>query len=110
MTLPPRNLVRRLSPEERAALLRRHPDWGLAKDRDAITRYFRFKDFVETFAFISAVALLAERAGHHPEWTNVYDRVEIILTTHDAGGLSERDAEMALKIDALASIFDYQIL
>jgi 4a-hydroxytetrahydrobiopterin dehydratase len=103
-------LPRRLSDAERVLVLTCHPEWSLVKDRDAITRYFRFRDFVEAFAFISAVALLAERAGHHPEWTNVYDRVEIILTTHDAGGLTERDAAMAGRIDALARIFEYETI
>lgn len=103
-------LPRRLADSERAQLLIRLADWSMVKDRDAITRYFRFRDFVEAFAFISAVALLAERAGHHPEWTNVYDRVEIILTTHDAGGLTERDAAMAMKIDAIARLFDFQTI
>lgn len=101
---------RRLPNGERVLLLTHHPDWSLVKDRDAITRYFRFKDFVEAFAFISAVALLAERADHHPEWTNVYNRVEIILTTHKAGGLSERDAAMVTRIDALARIFEYETI
>ena len=103
-------LPRRLADVERAQLLIRLSEWSMVKDRDAITRYFRFRDFVEAFAFISAVALLAERAGHHPEWANVYDRVEIILTTHDAGGLTERDAAMAGRIDALARIFEFETL
>jgi 4a-hydroxytetrahydrobiopterin dehydratase len=106
MTLVPLPL-RRLSDVERERLLDRHPKWTLVKDRDAVTRYFRFRDFVEAFAFMSAIALLAERADHHPEWTNVYDRVEIILTTHDAGGLTERDAAMVIRIDALAQIFTF---
>jgi 4a-hydroxytetrahydrobiopterin dehydratase len=101
---------RRLPDGERVLLLSRHPDWRLVKDRDAITRHFHFKDFVEAFAFISAVALLAERADHHPEWTNIFNRVEIILTTHDAGGLSERDAAMATRIDALARIFEFETI
>ncbi|MDB5580049.1 MAG: putative pterin-4-alpha-carbinolamine dehydratase [Bradyrhizobium sp.] len=103
-------LPRRLSDKERVHLLTHNPEWSLVKDRDAITRYFRFRDFVEAFAFISAVALLAERAGHHPEWTNVYDRVEISLTTHDAGGLTERDAAMAGRIDAVARLFEYETI
>jgi 4a-hydroxytetrahydrobiopterin dehydratase len=103
-------LPRRLSDKERVHLLTRRPEWSMVKDRDAITRYFRFRDFVEAFAFISAVALLAERAGHHPEWTNVYDRVEIILTTHDMGGLTERDAAMAARIDAVARLFEFETI
>jgi len=71
------------------------------KERDAVRRSFSFKDFVEAFGFMSKVALLAERADHHPEWTNVYNRVEILLTTHDAGGLSRRDIALAEAIDRL---------
>ena len=73
--------------------------WACRDDR--ICREFLFKDFVEAFGFMSAVALLAERANHHPEWRNVYNRVSIELTTHDAGGLTERDFALAREIDAL---------
>ena len=75
------------------------PEWTLQGDR--ICREFRFADFVEAFAFMSAVALLAERANHHPEWQNVYNRVSIELTTHDAGGLTQRDMALAREIDGL---------
>ena len=73
--------------------------WQLQGDK--IRRELQFKDFVEAFGFMSTVALLAERADHHPEWFNVYNRVNIELTTHDAGGLSERDFKLAAEIDAL---------
>ena len=77
------------------------PRWS--RDGDHIRREFRFSDFVEAFAFMGAVALIAERANHHPEWSNVYNRVEIALSTHDAGGLSERDFALAGAIDRLAT-------
>ena len=66
-----------------------------------IVREFRFDDFVQAFAFMTSVALLAERANHHPEWSNVYNRVSIRLTTHDAGGLTRRDMDLAAEIDRL---------
>jgi 4a-hydroxytetrahydrobiopterin dehydratase len=94
-------MVKKLSNAERAAYLADLPAWKLAEGRDAITRSFRFKDFSEAFGFMSRVALLAEKADHHPEWSNVWNRVDILLTTHDAGGLSMRDIEMAKVIDAL---------
>jgi 4a-hydroxytetrahydrobiopterin dehydratase len=94
-------MVEQLSEAERADALDGLPDWDYDEGRDAITRRFAFADFSEAFAFMARVALIAERADHHPEWSNVYNRVEILLTTHDAGGLSERDIEMAEAIDDL---------
>lgn len=85
----------------RNALLAAHPDWSLARDGMAIERKFIFADFSEAWGFMNRVALLAEKADHHPEWFNVYNRVEITLTTHDAGGLSQRDVDMAAAIEAL---------
>lgn len=85
----------------RNALLAAHPDWLLARDGMAIERKFIFADFSEAWGFMNRVALLAEKADHHPEWFNVYNRVEITLTTHDAGGLSQRDVDMAAAIEAL---------
>jgi 4a-hydroxytetrahydrobiopterin dehydratase len=93
--------VPQLTPAETAALLGQHPDWAAAREGKAITRTFRFRDFSEAWGFMSRVALLAEAQDHHPEWFNVYNRVEVTLTTHDAGGLSARDARMAAAIDAL---------
>ena len=91
-----------LTPDARAALLEglAATGWSLVEGRDAIARDFRFEDFSAAFGFMTRVALLAERMDHHPEWSNVYGRVEIVLTTHAAGGLSERDAAMARAIDA----------
>lgn len=94
-------MVEQLSPAEREDALEGLPEWDHDDARDAITRNFTFDDFSQAFAFMTQVALLAEKADHHPEWSNVYNRVEILLTTHDAGGLSERDIEMAQAIDAL---------
>ncbi|WP_419825455.1 4a-hydroxytetrahydrobiopterin dehydratase [Sphingomonas sp.] len=78
------------------------PGWRHEPGRDALTRSFRFSGFAEAFAFMTRVAILAEKADHHPEWSNVYDRVDILLTTHDAGGLSSRDVTLARAIDAFA--------
>lgn len=78
-----------------------HPDWELRDGK--LYRRCQFADFVEAFGFMARVALLAERANHHPEWFNVYNKVEIELTTHDAGGISERDFALATEIDALLS-------
>ncbi|GGI87364.1 hypothetical protein GCM10007973_24780 [Polymorphobacter multimanifer] len=76
---------------------------GWSQVRDGIEKDWKFKNFVAAFGFMSRVALLAEKADHHPEWSNVYGKVHIRLTTHDAGGLSERDLALAGAIDALAS-------
>jgi 4a-hydroxytetrahydrobiopterin dehydratase len=95
-------MVEPLSEAERAEALEGLPDWDHDEARDSIARSFAFADFNEAFGFMTRVALLAEKADHHPEWSNVYNRVEILLTTHDAGGLSERDIDMARAIDALA--------
>jgi 4a-hydroxytetrahydrobiopterin dehydratase len=94
-------MVERLDDATRKKLLADHPDWSLEPDRDAIVRTFRFADFSEAFAFMTRVALLAEVQDHHPEWSNIYNRVTIALTTHDADGLSVRDARMAASIEAL---------
>lgn len=90
-----------LSPAERDQLASNCPDWRLVPGRDAIERAFRFKDFSAAWAFMSRVALLAESMDHHPEWTNVYNKVTITLTTHDAGGLTTRDAALAAAIDGV---------
>ena len=72
--------------------------WSLVEDRDAITKTFKFKSFVEAWGWMSRMALIAEKMDHHPEWSNVYNRVEVTLTTHDAGGLSKLDVELAEKM------------
>jgi 4a-hydroxytetrahydrobiopterin dehydratase len=94
-------MVEKLNTAERATLSATLPEWKLVEGRDAITRAFRFKDFSEAWGFMARVALLAEAQDHHPEWFNVWNRVEITLSTHDAGGLSARDVRLALAIDGL---------
>ena len=76
--------------------------WRMVDGRDAIARSYRFADFNAAWGFMSRVALWAEKWDHHPEWTNVWNRVEVVLTTHDAGGLSMLDVQLAQKMDALA--------
>jgi 4a-hydroxytetrahydrobiopterin dehydratase len=93
--------IPKLSEPERDAALAKLSDWTLRADGLAIERAFKFADFSEAFGFMTRVALLAEQADHHPEWSNVYNRVEITLTTHDAGGLSQRDVAMATEIGGL---------
>jgi len=90
-----------LSADQRQQLAQQQPLWTLTADR--MTRQLVFRDFVEAFGFMSQVALLAETRGHHPNWSNVYNRVSIELTTHDLGGLSDLDADLATAIDALLS-------
>ena len=92
-------MIEKLTTEERARLLPGLNGWTMAEGRDALIKTYRFKDFTEAFAFMTRVALLAEKADHHPEWFNVYNRVEILLTTHDADGLSMRDIALAKAID-----------
>ena len=89
----------KLSPAEIERRLQSLPDWVV--DQHKLYRQFVFRDFVEAFGFISRVALLAEAMNHHPEWSNVYNRVDIHLTSHDAGGISERDFTLAGRINRL---------
>lgn len=95
-------MIAKLTEEERAVALQALPLWTRVAAPDGIRRSFSFASFVEAFGFMTQVALLAEKADHHPEWSNVYNRVEIVLTTHDAGGLSQRDVDLAVAIDAVA--------
>ncbi len=76
-------------------------DWKRVEGRDAISRSFIFQDFNQAFAFMTRVALKAEQMNHHPEWFNVWNKVEVTLTTHDTGGVSERDIELAQFMDGL---------
>ena len=87
----------------RDAFLSQHNDWQLASDRDAISRQFQFVDFSEAFAFMTRVALLAEKLDHHPDWSNSYNKVAVTLSTHDAGGVTPLDLEMAKAMEAFAS-------
>ena len=90
-----------LSADQMAALPQDLPHWALVGGK--LRREFRFADFVEAFGFMSRVALVAEAMGHHPEWSNVWNRVVVELTTHDTGGLSNLDVQLARRIDGLAS-------
>ena len=94
--------VTQLTDQERTDALAALPEWSLRADGLAIERTFLFKDFSQAFGFMTRAALLAEVQDHHPEWFNVYNRVQVTLTTHDAGGLSQRDVKMATTMDALA--------
>ena len=93
--------ITQLNPAERDAALARLPQWTLREDGLAIVRRLKFADFGEAFGFMTRVAIAADKADHHPEWFNVYNRVEITLTTHDAGGLSKRDLALAGAIEAM---------
>ena len=77
--------------------------WSRFEGRDAIRKEFKFKNFIDAFGFMTRSAIWAEKWNHHPEWSNVYNRVEVLLTTHDVDGLSELDVKLAKKMDALAS-------
>lgn len=92
----------RLSADSLQEALAALPGWQRAADREAIVRAFEFKDFRQAFAFMTRVALMAERLDHHPEWRNVYKHVEILLTTHDAGGVTQLDIELARYCDDVA--------
>ena len=98
--------VPELSEGDRNRLLEKHPEWSLSREGKAVERKFQFANFSEAWGFMNRVALLAEKQDHHPEWFNVYNRVEITLTTHDAnpdkgGGLSQRDVVMVRSIEEL---------
>ena len=94
-------MVERLSGAAREAALAELTGWSPVEGRDAIQKSYRFRDFTEAFGFMTRVALLAEKADHHPEWFNVYNKVDIVLTTHDANGLSARDIKLAKAIDGV---------
>ena len=92
----------KLSAAERAAALERLPGWREVEGRDAIAREFAFTDFSEAFGFMARAALVAEKIDHHPEWSNVYRKVSVVLSTHEAGGLTEKDIRLAEAMDKLA--------
>ncbi|CAH0307462.1 4a-hydroxytetrahydrobiopterin dehydratase [Roseomonas sp. CECT 9278] len=96
-------MVDKLDAAARAGLAQALPGWALVDGRDALRRTFRFADFNAAWGFMSRVALLAEKHDHHPEWSNVWNRVEITLSTHDAGGLSARDVALATAIDGVVA-------
>jgi 4a-hydroxytetrahydrobiopterin dehydratase len=96
--------MRKLTIDELKAALKRLPDWRLAKDREAISRKFQFVDFDAAFSFMSRVALKAAKMDHHPEWFNVYNKVDVTLATHDAGGVTQKDIELATAMDGYAAL------
>jgi 4a-hydroxytetrahydrobiopterin dehydratase len=96
-------MVERLSAEARRSALKGLSGWSEVAGREAITRTFIFKDFNEAFGFMSRAALVAEKRDHHPEWRNVYKTVEVVLATHDAGGVTALDIDLAKAMNAIAS-------
>ena len=94
-----------ITPAQRSQPAQELPDWRMVEGRDAIHRQFVFNDFSEAFAFMTRIALHAEKNNHHPEWSNVWNRVDITLSTHDVGGLSERDLELARYINIVFERF-----
>jgi 4a-hydroxytetrahydrobiopterin dehydratase len=95
----------RLTPQRALELLASLPDWTFDDTRGAISRRYVFADFAQAFAFMAQVALAAEKRDHHPEWSNVYNRVDMVLTTHDAGGLTEKDIDLAREADSAYARF-----
>jgi 4a-hydroxytetrahydrobiopterin dehydratase len=96
-------MAQKLTGDARKAALAKLPGWSEVKDRDAITKTFVFRDFNEAFGFMTRSALIAEKLDHHPEWFNVYKTVEVTLSTHDAGGLTELDVKLAEAMDKVAA-------
>ena len=96
-------MMTKLTMEELNASLKRLPDWAIVGDREAIVRNFQFVDFDAAFTFMTRSALLAAKMDHHPEWFNVYNRVEVTLTTHDAGGVTQKDIVLATAMDSYAA-------
>jgi 4a-hydroxytetrahydrobiopterin dehydratase len=96
-------MPKKLTDAERNAALAKHPDWSLVPGREAIARRFVFADFNAAFGFMTRVALVAERMNHHPEWFNVWNKVDVTLSTHDAGGLTKLDMDMAAAMDRIAA-------
>ena len=94
----------KLTIEELKTALKRLPDWHLAKDREAIARRFEFVDFDAAFAFMARVALLAAKMDHHPEWFNVYNKLDVTLATHDEKGVTQKDIELATAMDGFAAL------
>jgi 4a-hydroxytetrahydrobiopterin dehydratase len=93
-----------LTIEELKQALKRLPDWELAPGREAITRKFQFVDFDAAFAFMTRCALMAAKTDHHPEWSNIYNRVEVTLATHDAGGVTRKDIDLAAAMDGYSVV------
>jgi 4a-hydroxytetrahydrobiopterin dehydratase len=98
--------MNKLDKQQALPLLAALPQWQFDEARGAITREFRFADFAHAFAFMTQIALAAEKRDHHPDWSNVYNRVKITLTTHDAGGLTQRDIDLAQIVDQVYARFE----
>ena len=96
-------MATRLTDEEREAALAPLVEWQIVEDREAITRSYKFKDFNEAFGWMTRVAMVAEKMDHHPEWANVYNSVKVTLSTHDAGGLTQLDVNLAIIMDMIAT-------
>ena len=96
-------MPKKLEGSARSSALKELPQWQEVKGRDAITRKFEFANFNEAFGFMTRAALLAEKMDHHPEWFNVYNKVEVTLATHDAGGVTENDVKLAKAMEAYVS-------
>jgi len=90
--------------DELRSALKRLPDWRLVEGREAITRKYQFVDFDAAFAFMTRVALLAAKMDHHPEWFNVYNKLEVTLATHDVGGVTQKDIDLAMAMDGYAAL------
>ncbi len=96
-------MAQKLTGQSRTAAVAKLTGWSDVKDRDAIAKRFQFKDFSEAFGFMARAALIAEKLDHHPEWFNVYNKVDVTLSTHDAGGLTDLDIALAEAMDKLAA-------
>ena len=94
----------KLTIEDLKQAMKRLPDWELAKDREAIVRKFQFVDFDAAFSFMTRCALMAAKMDHHPEWSNVYNKVDVTLTTHDEGGVTQKDVDLATAMDGYAIV------
>jgi 4a-hydroxytetrahydrobiopterin dehydratase len=97
-------MAEKLGASERAKALQGLAGWSEVQGRDAIAKSFKFKTFNQAFGFMSRTALEAEKMGHHPEWSNVYNKVDVVLSTHDAGGVTELDIKLAAKMDLFAKL------
>jgi 4a-hydroxytetrahydrobiopterin dehydratase len=98
-------MAEKLTDDARKVALAKLKGWVEVDGRDAISRKFTFKDFNEAFGFMARAALVAEKLDHHPEWFNVYNKVEVTLATHDAGGVTERDVKLAQEMNRLAAAY-----
>jgi 4a-hydroxytetrahydrobiopterin dehydratase len=93
----------KLTPSKLKAALKKLPGWSASADGTKVHRDFKFKDFVEAFGFMARVALVAEKMDHHPDWTNGYNKVAVDLSTHSAGGVTQNDVDLAMKMNEFAS-------